>query len=230
MALVFDICKVGNTADCSKIFIEDKTVYGVTPDNRSAYALFLTGFFYNENADDSRLVIDNLDPLNIVTWEVDSTSDGYHYFDLLPILVWEDVLSFSVGDICYQNTFYWKALTNNSNENPTNTEGTHWEKVEDPYSEVGNLNELGNPVIEQVTRYDMVSLCRANICYGEVASAAAEKDCSNCSEGVNKDFMRVDVLLQSAYIQTGQTKYTTAHKTALLLQDICNDLTDCGCS
>ena len=52
MALTFDICKVGNSADCGKIFIEDKTVYGAIPDDRASYALFLAGFFYNENADD----------------------------------------------------------------------------------------------------------------------------------------------------------------------------------
>ncbi len=230
MALVFDICKVGNSADCNKIFVEDKTVYTTPPDDRASYALYLAGFFYNENAVGSRLTIDNTDPENVITWEVDSTSDGYHYFDLLPIIIWTSSLSFSLGDICYENTFYWKALTSNSNQIPTNTEGIQWEKVEDPYLEIDNLNALGNPVIAQVLRYDTVSLCRANTCYGEVASKAAVEGCSNCADGVNKDFMRIDVLLQSAYVQLGQTKYTTAHKTALLMQDICNDLTDCGCS
>lgn len=230
MALIFDICKVGNSADCGKIFIEDKTVYGVDPDDRASYALFLAGFFYNENADDSRITIDNTDPLNVVTWEVLSNSDGYHYFDLLPIVVWKSATAFSVGDICYENTFYWKALTNDSNKIPTNTEGVSWEKVADPYLEVDNLNELGNPVIAQVLRYDMVSLCRANICYGEVTSKAAENGCSDCTSSFNKEYAKIDVLIQSAYVKIGQTQYTAAHKIALLMQDICNDLTDCGCS
>ena len=42
--------------------------------------------------------------------------------------------------------------------------------------------------------------------------------------------MRVDALLQDTYLTVAQTKYTEAHKMALLLADICNDLTDCGCS
>jgi len=226
----FDICKVGNSASCDKIYIEDKTVYGVAPEDRASYALYLAGFFYNENANNSRLNIDNTTPETVVTWEIDSTSDGYHYFDLLPIIIWDISTAFSKGDICYQNTFYWEALTDNSGEIPTDTTGVHWELVEDPYLEVGNLNALGQPVIDDVTRYDMVSLCRANICYGEVVSNAAENCCDECAETTSGDFMKVDVLLQSAYIQIGQLKYTTAHKTALLLQNVCNDLTDCGCS
>jgi len=231
MALNFEICKVGKSADCTKLFIEDKTEYvSIPPDDRASYALFLVGFFYNKEGDDERLTIDNTLPLTVTTWEVEVTSDGYHYFDLLPILVWTSTNSYSIGDIVYENTFYWKALTNNSNEIPTNTEGAHWEKVDDPYTEVDKVNDLGNPVIDKVTRYDDINLCKAEICYGKVVAEAAKNNCKDCSAAVNKDFMRVDVLLQSAFLLTAQTKFTEAHDVALVLQDICNDLTDCGCS
>jgi len=230
MALNFDVCKVGNKSDCSLLYIEDKTIYGTTPDARTDYALFLAGFFYQENADDLRVNIDNILSETVVTWSIPSTSDGYYYFDLLPILIWKSTLSFSVGDICYQNTFYWKALTNNSNLIPTDNEGTDWEKVEDPYLEIENLNELGNPVIEQVTRVDEFSLCRADICYGNVVDDFAKNGCEDCNTANTKTMVKVTGLVQNAYMLVSQTRYVEAHRVALLLQDICNDLTDCGCS
>lgn len=226
----FDICKVGTSADCSLLYVEDKTVYGVTPDARADFALFLAGFFYQEGADDVRVNIDNTLPETVVTWDVTVSSDGYYYFDLLPILIWTSGLSFSIGDITYQNTFYWKSLTNNSNIVPTNDNGTNWEQIADPYLEVGNLNALGNPVIEQVTRQDEISLCKGNICYGEVVHAMANECCTDCTSTNSLNYIKIDSLLQDAYILEGQTRYTEAHKVALLLQDKCNDLTNCGCS
>jgi len=42
--------------------------------------------------------------------------------------------------------------------------------------------------------------------------------------------VKVTGLVNDAYMLVAQTRFTEAHKVALLLMDICNDLTDCGCS
>ena len=56
-----------------------------------------------------------------------------------------------------------------------------------------------------------------------------KEGCKKCDKFVSKNLMRVDSLLQDAYMLVAQTRYTEAHAVALLLQDVCNDLTDCGC-
>ena len=226
----FDICKTGTAAECGSIFIDDQTVYGAPPDDRASYALFLAGFFYMENASDARVNIDNSLPETVVQWEVPSTSDGYYYFDLMPVIIWDASTAYLVGDIRYENSFYWKALTANTDSIPTNTEGVDWEKVADPYLEKDSVNSNSDPSIADVTREDSFTLCRADICYKRVVHDAAKEGCANCDKFVSKNLMRVDSLVQDAYMLVAQTRYTEAHNLALLLQDICNDLTDCGCS
>jgi len=225
----FDICKTGAAAECGSIFIDDQTVYAAPPDDRASYALFLAGFFYNANAEDTRVNIDNTLPETVVQWEIPSASDGYYYFDLMPVLVWVGGTSYLVGDIRYENTFYWKCiLANASATTPTNTP-TEWELVEDPYLEKDSLNSALAASIADVTREDSFTLCRADICYKRVVHDAAKESCTKCDEFVSRNLMRVDSLLQDAYMLVAQTRYTEAHALALLLQDICNDLTDCGC-
>ena len=226
----FDICKGGTTADCGSIFIDDNTVYGSPPDDRASYALFLAGFFYMEDATDARINIDNTLPETVVQWEVPSGNDGYYYFDLMPVLIWVASTAYLVGDIRYENSFYWKALTASTGSIPTNTEGVDWEKIADPYLEKDSVNSNSDPAIADVTREDSFTLCRGDICYKRVVHDAAKEGCKKCDKFVSKNLMRVDSILQDAYMLVAQTRYTEAHKLALLLEDICNDLTDCGCS
>ena len=193
----FDICKGGTTADCGSIFIDDKTVYGSPPDDRASYALFLAGFFYNADAADTRVNIDNTIPETVVQWEISSPSDGYYYFDLMPIIVWDASPTYYEGDIRYENSFYWKSLQDaNTNNIPTNTEGTWWEKIADPYLEKDNLNSNNDAAIADVTREDSFTLCRADICYKRVVHDAAKEGCKKCDKFVSRNLMRVDSLVQ----------------------------------
>ena len=227
--MTFDICKTGLSADCGTLYVEDKTVYNSAPEARTNYALFLAGFYYVEGGEDTRLTIDNTLPETVVTWNVTSAGDGYHYFDLVPVIVWQPGDTYAEGDIVYENSYYWKSLGDtNVGYTPTDTPEVWWEKVDDPYLEI--TNTAGDTVIADVTRQDEFSLCRADKCYKRVVHDSVEAGCEDCSKLANKSFMRVDALLQDAYILVAQTNYTSAHKLALLLGDICNDLTDCGCS
>lgn len=225
--MTFDICKVGLSAECTTLFVEDKSVY--TSPARNEYALFLAGFFYMEDEEDIRINIDNTLPESVVTWEVPSTSDGYHYFDLIPVLIWNvaGTTPYLVGDVRYWNTFYWKCTVANTGDIPG---VSSWVEVEDPYLEKDSLNSALAASIADVTRVDEFSFCRADICYKRIVHDAAKAGCADCATFVSKNLMRVDSLLQDAYMAVAQTRYTEAHKIALLLQDICNDLTDCGCS
>jgi hypothetical protein len=225
----FDICKGGVAAECGSIFIDDNTVYGVAPDDRASYALFLAGFFYVANAEDSRITIPNTIPETVAQWEVPSASDGYYYFDLIPVIIWDSGDTYLEGDVRYQNGSYWKSLQDaNTDKTPTN-EPTWWEAVADPYLEKDSLNSASAASIADVTREDSFTLCRADICYKRVVHDAAKESCAKCDEFVSRNLMRVDSLVQDAYMLVAQTRYTEAHKLALLLQDVCNDLTDCGC-
>ena len=226
----FDICKTGAAAECGSIFIDDQTVYAAPPDDRASYALFLAGFFYVADAEDVRVNIANTIPETVVQWEIPSASDGYYYFDLIPVIVWASGSTYYEGDIRYENSFYWKSLQDaNMGNTPTNTEDVWWEKIADPYLEKDSLNSNLDLSIADVTREDSFTLCRADICYKRVVHDAAKENCKKCDKFVSKNLMRVDSLLQDAYMLVAQTRYTEAHAVALLLQDICNDLTDCGC-
>lgn len=227
----FKICKGGTSASCGSLFLDDLTTYGNAPEARPNYALFLVGFFYQENLADTPLVIDNTLPETVVQWEIPSPSDGYYYFDTLPVRVYDASLEYLVGDIVYQNTFYWKALLPiPTGFIPTNNP-TYWEQIpeDELYSHIEDLNSDSELAIADVTRSDEFTWCRADICYQKVVHASAQAGCKNCNKTANKDYIRVDSLLQDGYLLVSQTRYTEAHKTALLLQDICNDLTDCGC-
>jgi len=225
------LCKVGVTSDCSHYFIEDTTVYDLITDPRGAFAHFLVGYNYVlDDVDELIEGINNDDPTVTIKWKIPSEKDGYSYFDLIKVPIWDGTIPYVTGDITFENTKYWRAVSNHNNQQPSaDLTNVYWEEVEDLYAIKDDLNLNNLPPLETI-RFDTVNLCRANICYGEVVAAASKEDCADCSELVGKDYMKVDVLLQAALLLAAQTKYVDAHKLALLLADVCNDLSDCGCS
>lgn len=233
MALDYDFCKVGVSEKCDLFYFEDKTVYNnVVGENRVDKAHYLVGYDYVTEGEDVVIEgINNDDPVNTINWEIPSTRDGYSYFDVLIVSVWIDTFPFISGDLTFENNKYWIALLDNNNQRPTDTEGLYWQEVPSAtlvdYRDA--LNDNGSPALE-VVRTDIINLCRSHVCYGEVVTNAAENCCDDCQEQNNKDYIRVDVLLQSATLLTAQTKYVEAHKVTRLLSDVCNDLSDCGCS
>lgn len=241
MALDYNFCKVGVTEDCSNFFFEDKTVYGAvgSGEQRTDKAHYLVGFDYVVEEEDLPIEgINNDDPINTITWEIPSTRDGYSYFDILVIDSWlssndgTNSKAYVVGDITYSNGLYWLCILNHNNQEPSNDiNNVFWVEIpeEELYDKKDDTNTNLQPAME-VIRQDILNLCRAYICYGEVVTNAAENCCDDCTEQNNKDFVRVDVLLQGATLLQAQTKYVEAHKVAALLSDVCNDLSDCGCS
>ena len=233
MALDYNFCKTGVSDICDKFYIDDKTVYNnVVGENRIDSAHYLIGFDYVVNGDDVEIEnILNDDPLNAIQWEIPSSRDGYSYFDMIIARNWVNITPYWIGDIIYENTKYWKAIQDNNNQKPTDTADVYWEEV--PPEDLINYRDIQNSQAQNVVdveRFDIINLCRAFICYGEVTTNAAENCCDDCLDQNNKDFIRVDVLVQAASILTGQLKYVEAHKVAALLADVCNDLSDCGCS
>ncbi|UCD06999.1 MAG: hypothetical protein JSW41_04160 [Candidatus Aenigmatarchaeota archaeon] len=233
MALEQQICHTSNTADCEVFTITDQTGtydavdnpggYGAPNPLRNDLALYLLGYKYKEGEDDEDItaVINNTDPQNVTYWEIANSEDGYYYFDLLTINIWDNLTSYVVDDLVFHNQVFYKALNANNNSEPSDI-NTDWEIVTDLAAETANTSLVAN------VRYNMNYTCRIEICYAKVVhdSGAICNGCLDCKGQVLKLYQRLDVLLQSMFINMSQENWIEADKVAQTMVGYCKK-TDC---
>ncbi len=77
------------------------------------------------------LDVNNADPAAVMSWPVESNSDGWHQATLLSVNEWNNAQNYVTGDVVYDelvNKFY-KCITDNTNIATSNT--IYWQEVSD---------------------------------------------------------------------------------------------------
>lgn len=233
MALEGSICHVSSYADCSSFNIEDQTGvynvdtnpggYGIPNPERSEVALYLVGYKYKEGEDDEDITssLNNTDPANVISWDIPDAQTGYYYFELMIVDVWNNLTTYAVDHLVFHNQLWWKALAINNNSEPSSV-NANWEEVTDMKVELGNAS-----LVDQV-HYDMNFSCRLEACYAKVVtdSGAICDTCQDCMGQALQLYMKLDVLLQSMFINQSQENWIEADKIARTMTGYCSKV-DC---
>jgi hypothetical protein len=233
MALGLNVCYTATTADCTQFTITDETGiydivdnttgYGAPNEERADLALYLFGYKYREGEDDENItpIINNTDPENVTSWNIANSEDGYYYFDAIAANIWDIAVGYSIDDIVFHQQVWYKALAANTGSEPSDI-NTNWEVIEDLELEKANTS------LVSTYRYDMNYTCRAEICYANVVhdSGAICTECTDCKGQTLQLYMKLDVLMQSMFINMSQDNWQKADKILRTIIGYCSK-TDC---
>jgi hypothetical protein len=236
MALELDYCRTATTADCLTVTITDQTGdydavdnpggYGTPNPDRADLALFLYGWkWVSPDADDPEdipLVIDNTDPINVTEWQIEESLDGYYYYKLFAVPVWDIATAYVIDDVVYDSTYqeYYKAIAPSTGSQPGDNPA-NWEVVD-------NLIEEEENESLTVQLYNDAITCRAEACWSQVLSDYSDQCCKDC-DGLDicSQWIKTDALLQAAFMNIYQEKWREADYILSTLKDLCADV-DCS--
>lgn len=224
MSLVKVLCLNGRYQDCSKLTINDETVYGVSnPDRRQDAARVLLGAKMDENQVLTYISsILNPTPLTTLTWTFNSSGDGAYRFFYIDVPLYNSGSTYvkeikdlngvitQYGNIIYHttSTAYYKAIgTSFSNIEPTVTSG--WETSWELYDIQNLKNELLSDKIVVFT-HDDISDCAFSACLVKTIDKNTDKElCGLCID--SEEFLKVmkmQFLLDAAESNNWQDKVT----------------------
>jgi len=236
MALELNICRTATTADCGTVTITDQTGnydavdnvggYGTPNPDRADLALFLMGWKWvspdEDDPEDVPLTINNDDPLNVTSWDIAQTIDGYYYYKIFGVPVWDVAVAYTTGDVVYDSTYqaYYKALQGSTGSQPGATP-LDWEVVENL------LEEEDNDSI-YLTDYNDVVYCRAEACVAKILSDYTDQCCKKCDGyDICKQWIQAETLFQSALVNSYQEKWAESDYILRYLADLCSNV-DCS--
>lgn len=233
MALVLQISKGAVDANLAYFYLTDSTgVYDVT-DNPGGYgtpnparntlALYLYGYKYRANpTDDEAITINNTIPETVTQWEIPMTEDGYRYFRLLAVPLWDSSAQVT-GNIRYYQSKYYIATGNSTNLDPINNTGV-WAEITD----LTTAAVYANTSI-YVLSYDIVTNYFGKQCMQTQMFNEANTNC-NCDDNNRTEvrpYQKVFSMLYTAGILCAQAKYAQADDELLALSEYCSTL-DCS--
>jgi hypothetical protein len=235
MALDLTISITAIDSDCDTITVTDGTGtydvndnpggYGAPNTERANLGLYLFGYEYNPDGDDSLLTVDNTNPTGVTGWNIDVSGDGYVYFILLAVPVWDAGTTYAIGDIVEASGVFYRSLTAGNLNNAPAGDLTNWEVLTDA-TLIANYTSAANITAELQTRDDDVIVCNSEKGFAqEVSKAAAGTCCSSC-QTANR-WERMNVLLQAAYVQLARNQFTKAHT---LVKQIEREIVDAKCA
>jgi hypothetical protein len=229
MALEVKGCYTAITADCGTITIDDITEYGNGELERTNVAIvaYLYKPSWNPDVATSQVQLDTYAPETVIQWTAPITVDGHYLFLQYVVEEWDYIpdTNYLTDDIVYESGSLWRALSDNFGNTPS-TSPSIWELVTE---QLDAIDTLPSTVTEGVTEF--VVTCRSEKCYAKVvASVAMTGQCGSCTEEeLGKLYRRVDVLLQGAFVASGQLRYNDADEIISTLSEICQDIENCGC-
>lgn len=174
-----------------------------------------------KNEDDQVITVDNTNPA-ATSWEVDVASDGYYYNTLYGALLYDEASTYSLNQIVMYAGVFYKALGSIDAGVYPGTDATKWEVIQ-PQDEEDNASLY-------VSTYNYVHSCVAETCYSKVVSQVARDNCECMNKDLQREFVRMDVKLQAAFVDYYGQNYEEAAELLDSLAAICTDLYDCGCS
>lgn len=238
MALELKLKRGGVADDLSYVYIDDNTGNYEVTDNpggfgapnplRNTIALYLYGYKYRPSSDDELLVFSQTaDPLTVSNWKINLTEDGYYYFRVLGIPIWDIATPYNVGDIVYDSSRYWIAIDVSTGLQPLNNP-VEWEEIPDLTTDAIYTNtSIYTGSLDQVFDY------RAKVCYQTQVQLEAEGccDCHSKDKSKTKIYQKIFVHLSAARFDCLQQKYAQADAELKFLEDFCASVNceHCNC-
>lgn len=201
--------------------VDNITGFGTINPDRSTVALYLYGYKYRPTSDDELLVLDNsADPLVVSQWSVPISQDGYYYFRMLGIPVWDAGVAYIVDDIVYHSSRYYKALDVSTGVDPL-TDPLTWEEIPDL-----TTDEIFTNTSIYVVASDQVLNYRAKACYQTQVQLEAEGccDCHSKDKSKVKIYQKIFVHLTASSFDCLQQKYPQADAELMFLAEFCESI------
>jgi hypothetical protein len=201
--------------------------YGSPNPVRASLALFVYGYKFMPNPDEDTTlnIINNNDPVNVTSWQVDMNMDGYHYIRVLGFNIWSAVATYQIDNLVFYQTRYYRALAITTNEDPINNPLVWQEELDLTTDEI-----YANASI-YTYQLDTVINSRGKQCYQKAVLKEAQENC-NCFGSVPgpvvKPYMQIFVHLNAANFLCRQQKYAQADAELQYLASYCNNI-NCGC-
>lgn len=201
--------------------------YGAPNIARNQLALFVYGYKYmpNPTADTLLTIINNNDPENATQWQVTMNMDGYHYLRVLAFNIWSDAANYLEGAYVFYQTRYYRALTDNINQDPINNPDDWVEEIDLTTTAIYEHSSVLTYQLDTNIDY------RARACYQIQVKKNAKDNC-NCNGAapgpVVKPYMQIFVHLNAARFDCLQGKYPQADAEMQYLAEYCESI-GCGC-
>lgn len=236
MALAQEYCRTAITSDCATVTITDQTGvydavdnpggYGAPNTERADLALALFGWKWAapdaDDPTDTPLDINNDDPLNVASWQIEQSLDGYYYYKLFSVDLWDVATEYTAGHVVYDETYqnFYKALQISTGSQP-GASPDDWELIDDLLVEEENDSLT-------VISYNDVITCRAEACWSKVLEDYSDQCCKDC-DGLDicSQWIKTDALLQASFMKIYQEKWQEADYILSTLKDLCADV-DCS--
>lgn len=196
--------------------------YGTPNPDRSDLGLFVYGYEYNPDGDDSLILSDNTEPNTASSWEFDISGDGYIYFFVLAFNAWDSSTPYDPDDLVYHNSNFYKALQSSTNVEPSSSTSATWDILSD--DEI--IAEKANVVN---ARLDELNMQDGDICFSNLAADAAQKSVyDNCSDYL--PLIQASVLYTGSHVLCTRDLYSMGHNVIKSLNEKCSGTSKpCGC-
>jgi hypothetical protein len=234
MALIPALRRGAVDSGLSYFYLEDNTgVYNVTTNPggygtlnpaRNTLALYVYGYKYRSTTPEA-LTIGNTIPLTATQWQVPMGEDGYYYFTLLAIPIWDTVPTYTINTIVYYQTHYYIAIAISTNQDPINNP-TKWQLITD----LTTTAIQTNPSIYYAT-FNTVVNYRGKVCLQTQTYLEAKCNC-NCDDNNRSEvrpYQKVAVMIATAGYLCAQQKYAQADDELVALSQYCSTLNCEGC-
>jgi len=237
MALALTLAKGAVDADLAFFYITDATGtynvntnpggYGAPNPLRNTLALYVYGYQYVADGDDTALTINNTTPDVVTQWQIDTTTDKYRYFKVLGIPIWTTapyVFDADNPPLVYYNSVYYKCLQNSTNLDPINNPA-YWEVITD----LTTAEIYANTTIH-VGSFDLVTNWHGKQCYqSQMFLEAKDCGCDGNNRAEVRPYQKIFVKLYTASLKCAQQQYAQADDLLVDLALYCETLNCEGC-
>lgn len=235
MALELVVAKDSITSDCTTVTIVDSTGNYNNPDNLTGYGtpneersnLYLKLLVtLKKSTGDERIDVPAYNENTAASWQVTITEGGYYELFLFGCLAWDTGTTFALNYITYdtgQDKFYKSLQAGNTNNVVTDTDW--WEEATEVEDFLAAVNLSQPDTYYDITSY--IEYCQAVVCKNE--AILLEADCSCVDKCIVKDYEKLRTYIEAAQIKEGSDDYTGAQVIMERVQEICDNLPNCGC-
>lgn len=124
----------GETEEAGTINDNSSWGVGANPD-RTDRAVYMLLSQNDKSGNRTYLDLVNTDPLNALSWDLESEQDGWHQATGLQFVLWDSSTAFTADvNACYHaaSSKFYKCITTNTNVEPTSGSGpANWEEITD---------------------------------------------------------------------------------------------------
>ena len=221
--------KTSISTDCASLKITDSTDYTVLGTARALLYLKLI-VRLRKSTGPENLTIAAYNENTVTSWSAIAVAeDAWYEVYLFGCLVYSTLTNYASGWIVYSaatDLFYRSIQNNNLNNAVTNT--TWWLPAgDDPATYSAAIAAPSSQPTTHEGTLNYIELCRSTICEGKMLIKAK---CDCCDKCLLQQYEKVRMKIEGAGFNRDYGNFSEAQEIIENLNEICNDLIDCGCN